>query len=51
MLSSLEIAKLIEFYPVLGELPPGLQHGLVNANFPVSADTGKILFDTDETIV
>ncbi len=50
MLSSLVITKLIEFYPVLGELPAGLQHNLLDASYPVRAEAGKILFDTGETV-
>jgi CRP/FNR family transcriptional regulator len=45
-----EIEKLTRFYPVLGELPSGLQHAFLESSYPVQASTGRILFDVDETI-
>ncbi len=50
MLNSLAITKLMNFYPVLKELPPRLQHDFVNTCIPILADPGKILFDPDDTI-
>jgi len=45
-----EIEKLTRFYPVLGELPSGLQYAFVESSYPVQASTGRILFDVDVTI-
>ncbi|HEX7972980.1 MAG TPA: Crp/Fnr family transcriptional regulator [Anaerolineales bacterium] len=45
-----DIDRLIQFYPVLGELPPRLQHNLLDSSYPVQAATGEVLFDIDATI-
>src|SRR5512141_685382 len=45
-----EIEKLTRFYPVLGELPSGLQHAFVESSYPIQASIGRILFDVDATI-
>jgi CRP/FNR family transcriptional regulator len=45
-----EIERLTRFYPVLGELPTGLQYSFVESSYPVQASTGRILFDVDATI-
>ena len=45
-----EIEKLTRFYPVLGELPTGLQHAFLQPSYPVQASAGRIQFDVDTTI-
>ena len=45
-----EIEKLTRFYPVLGELPSGLQHAFLESSYPVQASAGRIQFDVDTTI-
>ena len=50
MLKPDEISKLIKYYPVLGQLSPGLQQSLADSSYPVRADMGKVLFDIDSPI-
>lgn len=45
-----EIEKLTMLYPVLGELPAGLQYAFLDSSYPVQISTGGILFDVDTTI-
>lgn len=50
MLIQEEFEKLAQAYPVLQELPPGLQHRFADLCYPIEADAGKVLFDIDVTI-
>jgi CRP/FNR family transcriptional regulator len=50
MVNPAHIVDLLAFYPILRDLPPGLQHGLIDSGIPVVAETERVLFDTDETI-
>ncbi len=47
MLLPNDLSALIRFYPVLGELPAGLQRAIVIECYPVHAESGEILFDAD----
>lgn len=47
MLIQDDLAKLIQFYPVLGELPASLQYAFEQGCYPVHAQAGEILFDAD----
>ncbi len=45
-----EIEKLKQFYSVLQELPPSLQHSFMDSCYPIQAPAGEVLFDVDATI-
>lgn len=45
-----ELEKLTRFYPVLGDLPAGLQHSFLQSSYPVQAGAGRVLFDVEQTI-
>lgn len=45
-----DIEKLVQFYPVLQELPPNLRHRFADSSYPIQAASGAVLFDVDVTI-
>lgn len=47
MLNSDEMAKIINYYPVLEQLSPGLLQALVDSSYPIRAHAGQVLFDVD----
>ena len=47
MITSTELARLVNLYPILGELPPGLQRAFFDAGYPIRAETGDLIFDVD----
>jgi CRP/FNR family transcriptional regulator len=45
MLESNQVAEVVNYYPVLSELPPGLKLDFVNSGYPIRADLDEDLFD------